>query len=55
MSDVGTVGTVNVASVVVSCTTNFYTVGGSVAGLAGAGLVVSTVIFAGSPSSIAIE
>jgi 6-phosphogluconolactonase (cycloisomerase 2 family) len=39
---VGTVGTVNVASVIVSCTTNFYTVGGSVTGLVGSGLVVQT-------------
>jgi 6-phosphogluconolactonase (cycloisomerase 2 family) len=39
---VGTVGTVNVASIIVSCTTNFYTVGGSVSGLIGSGLVVQT-------------
>jgi 6-phosphogluconolactonase (cycloisomerase 2 family) len=38
----GTVGTVNVASVIVSCTTNFYTVGGSVTGLVGTGLVLQT-------------
>lgn len=38
----GTVGTVNVASVIVSCTTNFYTVGGSVNGLVGSGLVLQT-------------
>ena len=38
----GTVGTVNVASIVVSCSTNFYTVGGSVSGLVGSGLVLQT-------------
>jgi trimeric autotransporter adhesin len=42
MNGVGTVGTVNVASVVVSCTTNFYNVGGSVTGLVGSGLVLQT-------------
>jgi hypothetical protein len=42
MDGVGTVGTVNVVSVEVSCTTNFYTVGGSVSGLVGTGLVVQT-------------
>ena len=42
MDGVGTVGTVNVASVVVSCTTNFYNVGGSVTGLVGSGLVLQT-------------
>ena len=42
MDGTGTVGTVNVASVVVSCTTNFYTVGGSVTGLVGTGLVLQT-------------
>ena len=36
----GTVSTVNVNSVVVSCTTNFYTVGGVVSGLSGSGLVL---------------
>jgi 6-phosphogluconolactonase (cycloisomerase 2 family) len=36
----GTVGGANVANVAVTCTTNTYTVGGSVAGLAGAGLVL---------------
>lgn len=42
MNGVGTVGTVNVASVTVSCTTNFYNVGGSVTGLTGSGLVLQT-------------
>ena len=42
MNGVGTVGTVNVASVTVSCTTNFYNVGGSVSGLTGSGLVLQT-------------
>jgi trimeric autotransporter adhesin len=42
MDGVGTVGTVNVVSVEVSCTTDFYTVGGSVTGLVGTGLVVQT-------------
>jgi 6-phosphogluconolactonase (cycloisomerase 2 family) len=42
MDGAGTVGTVNVASVVVNCTTNFYTVGGSVTGLVGTGLVLQT-------------
>jgi 6-phosphogluconolactonase (cycloisomerase 2 family) len=42
MNGVGTVGTVNVASVIVSCTTNFYAVGGSVSALAGSGLVLQT-------------
>ena len=42
MDGEGTVGTVNVVSVVVNCTTNFYTVGGSVAGLVGTGLVLQT-------------
>ncbi len=42
MDGTGTVGTVNVASVVVSCTTDFYTVGGSVTGLVGSGLVLQT-------------
>jgi 6-phosphogluconolactonase (cycloisomerase 2 family) len=38
----GTVSTVNVNSVIVSCTTNFYTVGGVVGGLSGSGLVLQT-------------
>jgi len=42
MDGAGTVGTVNVASVVVNCTTNFYTVGGAVTGLVGTGLVLQT-------------
>jgi 6-phosphogluconolactonase (cycloisomerase 2 family) len=42
MNGVGKVGTVNVASVVVSCTMNFYTVAGSVGGLVGTGLVLQT-------------
>jgi DNA-binding beta-propeller fold protein YncE len=42
MDGEGTVGTVNVVSVEVNCTTNFYTVGGSVAGLVGTGLVLQT-------------
>jgi 6-phosphogluconolactonase (cycloisomerase 2 family) len=42
MNGVGTVGTVNVASVVVSCTTNVYNIGGSVTGLVGGGLVLQT-------------
>ena len=42
MDGVGTVGTVNVASIVVNCTTNFYTVGGNVTGLVGTGLVLQT-------------
>jgi 6-phosphogluconolactonase (cycloisomerase 2 family)/uncharacterized protein YaiE (UPF0345 family) len=42
MNGVGTVGTVNVASVVVSCTTNVYNISGNVTGLAGSGLVVQT-------------
>jgi len=42
MDGAGTVGTVNVASVVVNCTTDFYTVGGSVTGLVGTGLVLQT-------------
>src|SRR5712691_7526596 len=36
----GTVGSVNVASVSVTCTTNSFTVGGTVSGLTGAGLVL---------------
>jgi 6-phosphogluconolactonase (cycloisomerase 2 family) len=42
LNGAGTVGTVNVTSIVVSCTTNYYTVGGSVSGLAGSGLVLQT-------------
>jgi 6-phosphogluconolactonase (cycloisomerase 2 family) len=38
----GTVSTVNIVSVTVSCTTNFYTVSGTVSGLTGSGLVVQT-------------
>ena len=37
----GTIGAANVTNVQVSCTTNAYTVGGSVSGLAGSGLVLS--------------
>jgi Domain of unknown function (DUF2341) len=37
----GTVTSANIADVAVTCTTNTYTVGGSVAGLTGAGLVLS--------------
>ena len=37
----GTVGAANVTNVAISCTTSTYTVGGSVAGLAGDGLVLS--------------
>ena len=36
----GTIGTSSVADVIVTCTTNAYTVGGSVSGLAGTGLVL---------------
>jgi 6-phosphogluconolactonase (cycloisomerase 2 family) len=36
----GTVGSANVANVAVTCVTNTYTVGGSVAGLVGSGLVL---------------
>jgi hypothetical protein len=36
----GTVGNANVTNVVVTCTTNDYTVGGSVTGLVGSGLVL---------------
>jgi 6-phosphogluconolactonase (cycloisomerase 2 family) len=42
MNGVGTVGTVNVASIVVSCTTDFYTLNATVIGLAGSGLVLQT-------------
>jgi DNA-binding beta-propeller fold protein YncE len=42
MNGLGKVGTVNVASVVVSCTMNYYTVAGSVGGLVGTGLVLQT-------------
>jgi 6-phosphogluconolactonase (cycloisomerase 2 family) len=42
MNGVGTVGTVNVASIVVACTMNYYTVAGSVTGLVGSGLVLQT-------------
>ena len=38
----GTVSTVNIVSVTVSCTTNFYTVSGAVTGLTGSGLVLQT-------------
>jgi 6-phosphogluconolactonase (cycloisomerase 2 family) len=38
----GTVSTVNIVSVTVSCTTTFYTVSGTVSGLTGSGLVVQT-------------
>jgi 6-phosphogluconolactonase len=38
----GTVSTVNIYSVTVSCTTNFYTVSGTVSNLAGSGLVLQT-------------
>jgi 6-phosphogluconolactonase (cycloisomerase 2 family) len=38
----GTVGTANVTSIVVTCTTALYTVGGSVTGLVGSGLVLQT-------------
>lgn len=38
----GTVSTVNIVSVTVSCTTNFYTVSGTVSGLTGSGLVLQT-------------
>jgi hypothetical protein len=40
-SGAGTVGSANVTDIVVSCTTNTYTVGGSVSGLTGSGLVLS--------------
>ena len=36
----GTVASANVTSVVVTCTTNTYTIGGTVSGLSGAGLVL---------------
>jgi 6-phosphogluconolactonase (cycloisomerase 2 family) len=42
MNGIGKVGTVNVASIVVSCTMNYYTVAGSVSGLVGTGLVLQT-------------
>jgi trimeric autotransporter adhesin len=42
MDGTGTVQTVNVNSVTVSCTTNFYTVGVAVSGLSGSGLVLQT-------------
>jgi 6-phosphogluconolactonase (cycloisomerase 2 family) len=42
MNGLGKVGTVNVASVVVSCTMNYYNVAGSVGGLVGTGLVLQT-------------
>jgi hypothetical protein len=38
----GTVSTVNISSVTVSCTTNFYTISGTVTGLTGSGLVLQT-------------
>src|SRR3984957_12707996 len=38
----GTVSTVNIYSVTVSCTTNFYTVSGTVSNLVGSGLVLQT-------------
>lgn len=38
----GTVSTVNILSVTVSCTTNFYTVSGTVSNLTGSGLVLQT-------------
>jgi len=37
----GTIGSANVTNVAVTCTTSTYTVGGSVSGLAGSGLVLS--------------
>ncbi len=37
----GTVGAANVTNVAVNCTTNTFTIGGTVSGLAGAGLVLS--------------
>ena len=36
----GTVASANVTSVVVTCTTNIYTIGGTVSGLSGTGLVL---------------
>src|SRR5206468_5171987 len=36
----GTIGSANVTNVVITCTTNTYTVGGTVSGLGGAGPVV---------------
>jgi len=42
MNGAGKVSTVNVNSVIVSCTTNYYTVGGAVSGLSGSGLVLQT-------------
>lgn len=42
MNGAGKVSTVNVNSILVSCTTNFYTVGGVVSGLSGSGLVLQT-------------
>ena len=42
MNGAGTVSTVNVSSVTVSCTTNYYTVSGVVSNLTGSGLVLQT-------------
>ncbi len=40
-NDTGTIGSANVTNVTVACTTNSYTVGGTVAGLLGSGLVLA--------------
>jgi hypothetical protein len=42
VNGVGTVGSANVTSIAVTCVTNTYTVGGTVSGLTGTGLVLST-------------